>query len=186
MTYEMEDYPEELLNKMKQWGIIKEQDETVCIPTGVTAKRLSTIAKKHQIPTFCSDIAFAANQKNLNWFHFSKLLFNQALMITTSGEVNLKTKVKQLETRCELITQKLQELEKRQGIRKEPTLSEIIYEEHKSELESERFGKIIAIDNAKKEVVGVGDTVLEAYYDAKEHSKNEKFSYIRVGYTDRL
>ncbi len=190
MEYQMADYAEEMRNKMKRWGIIKEHDdEIVCVPTTFTTKQIRNIAEKHTlIPIICSDIAFTVDRKNQIPFQFGNWFFDQALMVpfTWSEETNLEAKVKQLENRCRLFTQRLQELEKKQKIKREPTLSEIIYEEKKAELEENYFGKIVAIDNVKKEIVGIGDTILEAYNNAKENSENDKFSYIRVGYTDKV
>jgi len=66
------------------------------------------------------------------------------------------------------------------------SISKIIYEESKEELEKTHFGKIVAIDNETKKIVGFGKNILEAYYDAENKTGKKKFSFIRVGYTDKL
>ena len=66
------------------------------------------------------------------------------------------------------------------------SISKIIYEVFKEELEKAHFGNIVAIDNETKKIVGFGKNILEAYYDAEKKTGKKKFSFIRVGYTDKL
>lgn len=168
MTSVQEEYPNELLKKMKKWGIVRGQDEIediLLLPKGTTID---------------SDFIDFANYP-LNW-QLSQHVMSQKFV----EEVSLRKRVKLLEAHCKMISKKLQEIEKWQEIRKKPTESEQIYAEQKNELEKEYFGKIVAIDNTTKKIVGIGNTIIEAYYDAKKNTSKDKFSYIRVGYTDRL
>lgn len=88
-----------------------------------------------------------------------------------------------LEERVESLEREVLELKERS--RKEyskPTKADLVYEIHKKELEKEHFGKIVAIDIDSGTVVGIGDSIREAYKDARKKSEKTKFSYKRVGY----
>lgn len=77
---------------------------------------------------------------------------------------------------------RVRELEKRAGKKRERTKADLVYEFCKEELEEKHFGKIVAIDTELGQIVGVGDTILEAYNKAKERTGKEQFDFKRVGY----
>jgi len=89
--------------------------------------------------------------------------------IDVVGEIkDLKRRVGELETRL---------VEKR-----EPTRVDYVYDLFKEELEKKHFGRIVAIDTDSDKIVGVGDTILEAYDKAKEKTGKDRFDFRRVGY----
>ena len=67
--------------------------------------------------------------------------------------------------------------------KRKPTKVDYVYELFKEELEKEHFGKIVAIDTELKKIVGIGDTVLEAYRQAKKNTGKDQFDFRRVGYS---
>lgn len=73
-------------------------------------------------------------------------------------------------------------LEGRVGERRKPTEADRVYELFREELEKEYFGKIVAVDTDSKQIVGMGDTLLEAYNNAKEKTGKDQFDFKRVGY----
>ncbi|MDG6989607.1 MAG: DUF2304 domain-containing protein [Nitrososphaerota archaeon] len=57
-----------------------------------------------------------------------------------------------------------------------------VYEKLRPKLEKESFGKIVAIDVSKGDVAGVGDTVEEAYENARSNRPEVvQFHFRRVG-----
>lgn len=80
------------------------------------------------------------------------------------------------------LRKRVYELEKRVGGKREPTEADFVYELHKKELEENYFGKIVAIDTELGEIAGKGDTILEAYNEAKERTGKDQFDFKRVGY----
>lgn len=164
MTHTSQEYSEELLKKMKHWGVIKDENY------------FEDFSSMKIVPVAADSFNFDTYM--LGWHGIKSKVEEQQ---------NLRTRVKVLESCCELLVQKIQELEERQNIKEKLTDSERIYSENKTEIEKKYFGKIIAIDNSKRKVVGSGNTILEAYHNAKKNEPSKaKFSYIRVGYTDRL
>lgn len=89
-----------------------------------------------------------------------------------------------LEERVERLEDEIRRLKKElsPSIRRTPTRADLIYEKFREELEKEHFGRIVAIDTDSESVVGIGNTVLEAYHEASKKSSKTKFSYKRVGY----
>ena len=85
---------------------------------------------------------------------------------------------------AELISLKkrVQELEKRVGGKRKLTGVDFAIESNREELEKKYFGKIVAVGTDSLEVVGVGDTILEAYNNAKEKTGKDKFDFRRIGY----
>ena len=77
---------------------------------------------------------------------------------------------------------RVRELERRVGGKREITKADVVYEYFRKELEETQFGKIVAIDTELEAVVGVGDTILEAYNVAKENTGKDQFDFKRVGY----
>ncbi len=61
------------------------------------------------------------------------------------------------------------------------THGEEVYEKLRIELGAELSGKIIAIDTEERKVVGKGDTLIEAYNDARSKSDKKQFYFRRVG-----
>ena len=88
-----------------------------------------------------------------------------------------------LEERVKRLEDEVRRLKKARMPSIEPTKADLVYEKFREELEKEHFGKIVAIDIDSETVVGIGDTVLEAYHKAREKSPKTKFSYKRIGYT---
>jgi hypothetical protein len=73
---------------------------------------------------------------------------------------------------------------KNKGVKKRPLKpADRIYNRIKKEYETEHFGKIIAIDVHLKRVVGIGDTLDDAYEQAVEETGREQFDFKRVGYS---
>lgn len=130
-----------LRQKMKQWGIIK-SDENIPIQTIV------------------------AN------------LLMQSRQRADLVRVQLIPERKEIEH----LKKRVQELEQRIGIRRTPTEVDRVYELFKDKLEKEHFGKIVAIDVESKQIVGIGDSILEAYNKAKAKTKKDQFDFRRVGY----
>ena len=60
--------------------------------------------------------------------------------------------------------------------------ADLIYFKFKDELEKEHFGKIVAIDVDSEKIVGIGNSILEAYSEAKKNTSKKQFSYRRVGF----
>lgn len=87
-----------------------------------------------------------------------------------------------LEARVKALEKEVRGLKGKVLICEEPTKSDLVYEKYKEELEKNDFGKIIAIDTEKEEIVGIGDSILEAYRQAVKKSSKKTFAYKRVGY----
>lgn len=82
----------------------------------------------------------------------------------------------------ENLKRRVGELEIRIGKRRIPTKADHVYNLYKEKLEEKHFGKIVAIDTDSEEIVGMGDSVLEAYNDANRETGKEQFDFKRVGY----
>jgi len=92
------------------------------------------------------------------------------------AEENIEKRVKNLE-------KEIQNIKKHLIITQEqPLESDRIYEKFKEELEKKHYGKIVAIDLESENIVGIGNTILEAYEEARKKSKKSKFAYRKVGY----
>lgn len=87
-----------------------------------------------------------------------------------------------LEKRVAELEKRVHELSQPQMGVKRFTIADQIYKRFKERLEAEQFGKIVAIDTDLGEIVGIGDTVLDAYNKAKERTSKTKFAFRRVGY----
>lgn len=87
-----------------------------------------------------------------------------------------------LEERVRKLEKELEQLKRQVKVHKVYTKADIIYEKKKNELERKYFGKIVAIDTETEEIVGIGDTLLEAYEMAKKKTSKDKFSFRKVGY----
>lgn len=176
------------ISKMKKWGIVGKDGEVKGLVLQETPKRWKGVAKRNKLlPS-----VYAPTSITCFNYLLSSNLFNtapyQKTEETTYKERLLMKRIALLEAQCSFFAQKFKELEGQNVIKRpeEPKVSEIIYQEHKEELEQKFYGKIVAIDNAERKIMGVGDTILEAYDNARKVSEKDKFSYIRVGYTDRL
>jgi len=82
----------------------------------------------------------------------------------------------------ENLKRRVSELERRVGTKRAPSKVDEVYALFKGSLEQECFGKIVAIDTDSKEVVGVGDSVLEAYDNANKKTGKTQFDFRRVGF----
>jgi predicted nuclease with TOPRIM domain len=87
-----------------------------------------------------------------------------------------------LEERMKSLEEEVHELrEKISEISYKPSKTDSIYEKHKEELEKDYLGKIVAIDLDSETIVGIGNTILEAYKDARKKTDKAKFSFKKVG-----
>lgn len=64
---------------------------------------------------------------------------------------------------------------------KRQALGERIYALHKSELEKEHLDKIVALDIESSAIAGIGNTVTEAYHQAREKFGEKQYYFKRVG-----
>lgn len=87
-----------------------------------------------------------------------------------------------LEKRVKRLEEEMSRLKKQQKLSEEPTRADLIYEKFRVQLEKEHFGKVVAIDVDSGTIAGTGDTVLDAFRNAREKSSKARFSYKRVGY----
>lgn len=101
--------------------------------------------------------------------------FDRFAIAKPTETIDVQGEIRQLKKR-------VSELESRVGGKMEPTEADYVYRLFKEELEKEHFGKIVAIDTDLKEIVGIGNTVLEAYKIAKEKTGKDQFDFRRVGY----
>jgi hypothetical protein len=62
------------------------------------------------------------------------------------------------------------------------TKVDYVYNMFKTELEREHFGEFVAIDTESERIVGIGDTVLSAYDQAKKATGKEQYDFKRAGY----
>jgi hypothetical protein len=161
-TYSDEHSDELLKNKMKKWGIKTDFDE---LPKGHLKPAQQEVYSL--IREWLSGIRFLNYQ-------------NQPLKL--SNEANLVTKVESLESSCLQLKQRIEELELRLSDKNKPTRADLIYEKYRRKLESENFGKFVAIDVNSAKIVGIGDTIIEAYQEARKNSSKETFAYRRVGF----
>jgi hypothetical protein len=110
---------------------------------------------------------------------FSSLLsysgFGRFLRAKPVEVIDVTSEIKALKSR-------VRELERRVGGKREITKADIVYERFRKGLEETDFGKIVAIDTEREEIVGKGDTILEAYNEAKERTGKDQFDFKRVGY----
>jgi hypothetical protein len=83
----------------------------------------------------------------------------------------------------ENLKKRVGELERRVGGKRIPTEIDLVYEQVKKEYEEKYFGKIIAIDPQLRKVVGIGDSISEAYEKAQKKTKKDQFDFRRVGYS---
>jgi hypothetical protein len=74
------------------------------------------------------------------------------------------------------------ELERRVGRKRVPTKVDQIYELFRETLEKEQSGKIVAIDTESGQIVGIGNSILEAYDVARKKTGKNQFDFRRVGY----
>jgi hypothetical protein len=80
------------------------------------------------------------------------------------------------------LKKRVNELEKKVGQKRKPSIVDFIYARHRKELESKHFGKIVAIDTDSGKIASLGSTIAEAYSKAQEKTGKDKFDFRRVGY----
>ena len=107
--------------------------------------------------------------------------FNAAF--TQLARQSVQESVDPLEKRVEKLEKLTQELRQSQKGTRKLTKADHVYEVHKDKLEAEHFGKIIAIDTEEGKIVGMGDSVIAAYNDARKNSSKTEFAFRRVGYS---
>jgi hypothetical protein len=96
--------------------------------------------------------------------------------------LNVRSDTRDPHEEIDELKRRVGELERKVGRRRIPTKADHVYELFKEELEKEQFGKIVAIDIESKQIVGIGNSILEAYNDAREKTRKEQFDFRRVGY----
>jgi hypothetical protein len=188
-----EERSDEFLIKMQKWGLISKDHEIRGYKVEETPKRLKPLIRKNALsPIACFSPSLAVWNNIFPSAIFASVMFNAYRSTQNIKEISkeaaLKRRINVLESQCTYFAQKLTELEGHRPIALPQKIkeSEMIYEEHKAELEENCYGKVVAIDNTERKIVGIGDTILEAFDDANAKTKKEKFSFKRVGYTDRL
>jgi len=139
MAYLEEAYPEPTREKMRKWGVLKDEPMPFHEPIDIILSLLS-----------------------------SGRLFRVEPVDITAEIGELKRRVRELEARV--------------GERRKPTMADYVYELFKEELEEKHFGKIVAIDAESEKIVGIGDTILEAYNMAVKETGKDQFDFRRVGY----
>jgi hypothetical protein len=182
----------EFRQKMKKWGVIKEEEESkVNLTLETPSKRFVMFSNQNGFAPFvCIDqtlmpTAIVSDFFSNGWITHGYI--NQNIGNLSPIERQLQKQVNALSSQCRYFAQKIKEFEgQRSPKAKKLRSSDVIYEENKAQLEQKCFGKIVAIDNDEHNIVGFGDTLLDAYNDAKSKSKKTKFSYKRIGYTDRM
>ncbi len=100
----------------------------------------------------------------------------------TASAPDLTQAVNLIKTRLERLTAKVDELDKRTITGIPLTEVDRVYNRFKKQLEREHFGEFVAIDTESGRIVGIGDTVLSAYDQAKEATGKEQFDFKRAGY----
>jgi len=95
-------------------------------------------------------------------------------LITSEEESPIMTRIERLE-------RTVKELKRKKEV-EIPSKADLVYLKFKDELEKEHFGKIVAIDVNSESIVGIGDSILEAYKKAEEKTHEKQFSYRRVGF----
>lgn len=98
------------------------------------------------------------------------------------NELKTKRYTRDIFGELDALKQKVQELEKRVGGKREFTKADLVIEFKREELEKDHFGKIVAIDPDSMSIVGIGNSVLEAYREAKEKTGKDQFDFRRIGY----
>lgn len=159
MVLAEEEIPERLRQKMRKWGILRKEKHSILLPFLQVAKELGIDEEvDHSFPNYNTLV--------------------ESLLLSTmlhKREIDISREVLDLKKR-------VQELEIRVGKRRTPTKANQVYELFKEELEKEHFGEIVAIDTELKQIVGIGDTLLEAYNNAKKRTGKDQFDFQRVGY----
>lgn len=115
-------------------------------------------------------------QRDASLEMFRNLIFH---LMRTSTSVERENP---LLKRIEKLEKTVEDLKSERKSRKLPSKADLIYLKFKEELEREHFGKIVAIDVESENIVGIGDSVLEAYHSAKKNISKNRFSYRRVGF----
>lgn len=86
-----------------------------------------------------------------------------------------------LQKKVERLEKDVLELKRELKMRQIVVKADLIYSKFKEVLEKDYLGKIVAIDIDSEEIVGYGDTILEAFRDAESKTGKKRFSYRKVG-----
>lgn len=104
--------------------------------------------------------------------------YTQAPPTVEERLANLEQKVKRLD----LLEEEIDTLKKNMDKKEPPhSIADVIYETNREMLEKNHFGEIVAIDIEASKIVSFGNTILEAYENARKISKKKKFSFKKVG-----
>lgn len=87
-----------------------------------------------------------------------------------------------LEKRVRCLEREVENLKTKKEVKALPSKADLVYLMFKDELEKEHCGKIVAIDVESERIVGLGNSILDAYQEAREKTGKKQFSYRRVGF----
>lgn len=87
-----------------------------------------------------------------------------------------------LEKRVKCLEREVERLKTESEAKSLPSKADLVYLMFKDELEKEHYGEIAAIDVESKTIVGLGNSILEAYQKAKKKTGKKRFSYRRIGF----
>lgn len=148
------------LEKMKKWGVISE-------------------AYVHPISPNIPKRELIIDQQLI----FRNWVGNYSRAIAFRKDKTTLQKVNSLEATCRELRNRVRKLETLTNSRMESSKADVVYQLFKNELENKYVGKIVAIDVDSEKIVGIGDSILEAYKEAKKHSSKATFAYRRVGFS---
>ncbi len=147
------------LEKMKKWGVVSET---------FTHKTLPDVSR--------SELIVDPQLMFRNW------VVNYSRAFAFRKDRTALRKLDSLEATCRELRSRVRKLEALTDVGTELTRADAVYELSKNELESKYLGKIVAIDVDSKQIVGIGDSILEAYKEARKQSSKATFAYRRVGF----
>ena len=97
----------------------------------------------------------------------------------TVDPIDILEEVMELKQKLEEVAQKIEE--QALSFEQPVSLGEIAYRQLQKKLEKTQMGKVVAIDVNKKQVAGVGNTIEEAFKNAKTKMGVKKFYFKKVG-----
>lgn len=99
--------------------------------------------------------------------------------ISIPDPIMIEKQILELKQKLEAIEHKLEQ--KQSKIKKTMTKGEIVYKKLQSKIEKKYTDKVVAIDVDNKKVVGIGNSIEEAYDDAVSNSDKKRFYFKKVG-----
>lgn len=118
-----------------------------------------------------------------------RFLLNKAFIIPHVVDLSLENKVQNLTERVATLEEQMRQSRSMNAkqrwtsrtVSQTAKRADMVYQKFRQQLESEHFGKIVALDSEEGTVVAIGDTVLDAYNEAKKRSRKERFSFRKIG-----